>query len=742
MAERYRWDDFLLDLDAYRLERAGVLLSLEPKAFGLLVLMIQRPGHLFTKQEIFSALWPDTAVTDHALTRVVAQLRRVLGDEARESRYLETVPTRGYRWIRPVTPVADSHPALVARSEGEPAVRPPRSWRRILLAGAALVGVTLTVSVVLWVQQRVRASANVSATVANAIGSAGRIDAMPWPVQVTTYAGLDLQPALSPQADAIAFASDRSGSFEIYVRALGGSALESRLTSDRGQNVQPAWSPDGRFVAYHSSRNGGIWIIPARGGVPKQIVKSGASPAWAPDGNHIAFQSDEHPDISPSGFGAQSGSTLWVVDADGQHLQQLTRAGSPSGGHAAPAWSPDGRYLAFTVYDGGDDDGIWVLPLDTREARSLVRTSGLLDSVFAPDGATLYVAGGEAFIVRVPFDPATGAARGPRETIPVPGVPGVRGLTMSADGTRLGFAGLTVDSQLWAQHVHPNGSPIGRSIPLTRDTSRRNSFPTISPDGTKVAYSSIRRGETSNVWVMDADGGNATQLTPDGTAEYIPQWLSDGKRVAYVSYRNGKRGMWAVDTLTRREELLIDTSVVERRPSRVSHPTGRLGEVDIASSGKRLAFSLISPHDSVRVTYVSDLDRFEPRALFERGPSAGYPAWSPDESSVAVQIKEGSSTQAGVIDVRTGALTQLTTTKGQTWVRSWSPDARKVAAATLRDGSWSLQWIDVASRQTGTITLAESPRVYVRYPHWSPRGDVVVFERGEVRGNIWMLAVR
>ena len=74
----------MLDLDSYRLERAGVPLSLEPKAFNLLVLMVQRPGHLFTKQEIFEALWPDTAVTDHALTRVVAQLRRVLGDEARE----------------------------------------------------------------------------------------------------------------------------------------------------------------------------------------------------------------------------------------------------------------------------------------------------------------------------------------------------------------------------------------------------------------------------------------------------------------------------------------------------------------------------------------------------------------------------------------------------------------------------------------------------------------------------------
>ena len=102
---RYRWDDYVLDLDAYRLERGGVAVALEPKAFNLLAVMVQRPGHLFTKQEIFDLVWPGTAVTDHALTRIVAQIRRALGDEVREARFLETVPTRGYRWIHPVETV-------------------------------------------------------------------------------------------------------------------------------------------------------------------------------------------------------------------------------------------------------------------------------------------------------------------------------------------------------------------------------------------------------------------------------------------------------------------------------------------------------------------------------------------------------------------------------------------------------------------------------------------------------------
>jgi Tol biopolymer transport system component len=122
--------------------------------------------------------------------------------------------------------------------------------------------------------------------------------------------------------------------------------------------------------------------------------------------------------------------------------------------------------------------------------------------------------------------------------------------------------------------------------------------------------------------------------------------------------------------------------------------------------------------------------------------SVGYPAWSPDERFLAVEIKDGASTHAGVIDVQTGVLRRLTSERGQTWVRSWSPDGRKVAVAALRDGLWSLRWIDVDSGRQGTITPAGPPRVYVRYPAWSPGGGLVLFERGELQGDIWTLQVQ
>lgn len=739
MAAPYRWDDFTLDLDAYRLERAGVALSLEPKAFNLLVLLVRRPGHLFTKQEIFDAIWPGTAVTDHALTRVVAQLRRVLGDEAREARYIATVPTRGYRWIRPVQSPEDAAPAPPPRPERT--VTAPRD-RRSVPSLVAAIGLTVMVATLLiWTQRGMTRSATDAASARPADPHGASPSEVRWPVQLTTNAGLDLQPALSPLGDAMAYVSDRSGAFEIYVRAVGGTAIDTPLTNDGSQNVQPVWSPDGSSIAYHSYRRGGIWVIPARGGVPRQIATVGSNPSWSPDGSRVAFQSDEHADVTPRAWGAQSGSTIWTVKADGRDLREETRGGQPTGGHAAPAWSSDGRYLTFTVFEGGAGNGIWLRDLKQQTTKLLESGGGLFETVFAPDNTALYIAGGEAAIVRLPFDAESGTASGRREVIPVPGVPGVRGLTIAANGTRIAFAGPTLSSQIWGQPVRSDGTAKGPPYALTGDTSRRNSLPAVSPDGSRVAYMSTRSGQSSNVWITGTDGSGAIQITANEGGGNEPSWFPDGKRVAYIAKKDNRSALWAVDITTRREELLFDFS----RPRAVafgsSRLPGQLAELALTPSLKRAAFSMLPPPGR-RVLYVTDIASFAPRALTDGTVSVGYPAWSPDERQIAVEIKDGSSTQAAVVDAETGAIRWLTRERGQTWVRSWSPDGTRVVVAALRDGVWDLRWIDAATRAQQVITPAGPPHVYYRYPEWSPRGDLVVFERGELKGNIWIMKIR
>src|SRR6185503_18625894 len=91
-----------VDLGSFRVLKAGTVLALEPKAFEVLVYLIQNRERLIEKNELIDAVWKETFVTPNAMTRVIAQLRKALGDDAREARYIETVPTRGYRFIATV----------------------------------------------------------------------------------------------------------------------------------------------------------------------------------------------------------------------------------------------------------------------------------------------------------------------------------------------------------------------------------------------------------------------------------------------------------------------------------------------------------------------------------------------------------------------------------------------------------------------------------------------------------------
>ena len=711
----------MLDLDSFRLERSGVPLALEPKAFNLLVLLMGRPGHVFTKQEIFERLWPGTAVTDHALTRVVAQLRRVLGDEARDGRYIETVPTRGYRWLPKVETFQEASDEFVAPI-------PQRRTRFPVMALGLTVAIIL-LGIVAW-SQRGAAREDVE-------GGEVPPANVAWPVQLTTHSGLDLHPSFSPQGDAIAYASDRTGSFELYVRALAGTATEVPLTHDGRGNVQPSWSPDGSMIAFHSQGRG-IWVMPARGGAPRQIAAEGSHPAWSADGRRIVFQSDEPSDVTPSAFGAQSGGTILTVDVDGSNPRQLTTPGQPLGGHAYPVWSRDGRFVAFSVFDGGRNNGVWRIAVDTGELAHLLKgMRGHYELAFAPGDSALYAAGGDPFISRVPFDVKTGNISGERELIAVPGVASVRGLTMSPDGRRLGLAGLTIASQLWAQPITPDGHGRGEPLALTTDTSRRNSLPAMSPDGSRVAYVSTRGGEAPNVWMIGVDGKNMTQLTDNEGPDVQPYWYPDGRRVAFLSTRQDGLGLWSVALDTRRQELMRPLGDLTAKARTAGN--GVVAESVLSRSMTQVALALVAPPYANRQLFMSSMRTLDARPLTDPSQWLGYPAWSRDEKRLAVELKAGSSTHAAVIDLETGTVRRLTSERGQTWVRSWSPDGKKIAAAAFHDGRWSLQWIDAASGATGPIGAPSAANGYVRYPDWSPRGDVVVYERGELHGNIWML---
>lgn len=105
------FDGFTVDAVNFVVKKEGEPITLTPRAFDVLLLLIRNAGQVVEKKQLFDAIWKDTFVTDNALTKVVKELRQALEDSAADPRYIETVPKRGYRFIATVeTTVATPSP--------------------------------------------------------------------------------------------------------------------------------------------------------------------------------------------------------------------------------------------------------------------------------------------------------------------------------------------------------------------------------------------------------------------------------------------------------------------------------------------------------------------------------------------------------------------------------------------------------------------------------------------------------
>src|SRR5437762_9476981 len=95
----FLFDDVRVEPATFRAFKAGKVIQLEPKTLRLLLFLIENRGRLIEKEEILDAIWPGTHVTENALTGEIGKLRKTLGDDPKAPKYIQTVHTRGYRFI-------------------------------------------------------------------------------------------------------------------------------------------------------------------------------------------------------------------------------------------------------------------------------------------------------------------------------------------------------------------------------------------------------------------------------------------------------------------------------------------------------------------------------------------------------------------------------------------------------------------------------------------------------------------
>ena len=114
------FSDFALDIGSERLSRGDEILPLRPKAFALLKYLVLHPGVLLTKERLLESVWENRVISEGGLSELIRELRKVLGDDFRTPRFIETVHRRGYRFIGLSSPEV-VQPAASATSPARPA---------------------------------------------------------------------------------------------------------------------------------------------------------------------------------------------------------------------------------------------------------------------------------------------------------------------------------------------------------------------------------------------------------------------------------------------------------------------------------------------------------------------------------------------------------------------------------------------------------------------------------------------
>ena len=266
----YQFADIVLDPDAFAVEKSGQVLALEPKSIRLLLYLVQNRSRAVSKEELLRSVWEDVSVSDNSLARLVAQLRKALGDDAKIARYIETVPTIGYRFIAEVVEL----PARAPLTPAPPVVAPGPAAQRSpwpAAAGLALAVLVILVAVDLWERSRPAAP-------------------LYWTGTVLGGPVIASHPRISPDGQLLAFRAIIDGLSQVAVMKPDSSSW-TVLTHDRtnGAVAQLAWSHDGSKIYFDREWGPGrIYTIGPLGGEPRLVLENAWLPEPLSDGSIIA----------------------------------------------------------------------------------------------------------------------------------------------------------------------------------------------------------------------------------------------------------------------------------------------------------------------------------------------------------------------------------------------------------------------------------------------------------------------
>jgi Tol biopolymer transport system component/predicted Ser/Thr protein kinase len=541
---------------------------------------------------------------------------------------------------------------------------------------------------------------------------------------LTTVPGEENDPSWSPDGNRVAYSSDESGNWDIWIRQVSVVGAKTNLAVDHdGYDGKPSGSPNGEWIAFVSDRGSeGIFYMPVTGGRVSQLVsipfdyssseslRSIPSLGWSPDGSQMAYTIRGELYTVPFPGGAPTRVPIEVNAAE-------------------PAWSPDGDRIAFTEVTGESSTTlttIWTVRTDGTSPVQI--TSGEYYDrrpTWSADGKRMFRISDQGGSIDIWSVPVNSRGRPVGLETPLTGGAGVGSLAISPDGARLSYSKVAESANIWS--IDTVTDRTYRIDEATQLTSWNNliEFLAFSPDREWLAFDSNRSGN-SDIWLMRKDGTELQQLTRDPDHDFAPSWSPDGSQVLFYSFRTGNRDLFLISASGGTAEQLTD-SPADDRFARWS------------PAGDRIAF--YSDRSGNYELWLIDLGTRELKQLTTSAAEDAYPIWSPDGTELIFRSDRTGNLEVYRIAVDGGEPVQLTD-QGWTalWLLAW--DAVSGVVYVTADGGPGVE-----GRNIWAVSPADgSARVQVdfqqsrRYPSYSlaTDGRNLYFPVSERAGDIWV----
>ncbi|HSE96826.1 MAG TPA: protein kinase, partial [Blastocatellia bacterium] len=370
-------------------------------------------------------------------------------------------------------------------------------------------------------------------------------------IPLTSLPGREEWPAFSPEGGRIAFAWNKGegDDFDIYVKLIGaGEPL--RLTTHPGFETSPTWSPDGSHIIYTRlhERESGIYIVPALGGPERKLTSLGFASTWygepimaiwSPDGEYVAYPDRDSPQSVPG---------IHLLSVETFERRRLTEPPARHLGDWHPAFSPDGKTLAFTRWTSEGIMDIYTVPANGGEPRRLTFDNTWIRGLcWTSDGSSIVFSSlrqgsHRLWKVSVSDGALEPLALGGDQALPT----GLRPpLSISRDGNSLTYSLPVEDVNIWRFEI-PGSSKQRASWTKLISSSKYDGMPQVSPDGRKIVFQSERTG-LGEIWLTGADGSNPVQLTSLGSPlSGTPRWSPDSRYIAFDARQEGHSDIYVV----------------------------------------------------------------------------------------------------------------------------------------------------------------------------------------------------